>query len=707
MRQVLQSLGSGQIEVVTAPAPLVRAQHVLIETRRTLISAGTERMLLKFGRGNLLQKAQQQPEKVRQTLQKIGTDGLASTLEAVRAKLDQPVPLGYCNAGVVHAVGAGVTHVRPGDRVVSNGPHAELVVVGHNLVSRIPDGVSDEAASFTPLAAIALQGCRLAAPALGETFCVIGLGLVGLLAVQLLKAHGCRVIGVDFSPERLAMARLWGAECVNLGQGENPVDAAMAATGGVGVDGVLIAAATDSDEPLSQAARMCRKRGRIVLVGVIGPKLSRAEFYEKELSFQVSCSYGPGRYDPDYEDRGHDYPIGFVRWTEQRNFDAVLGAMAAGQLDVSQLVSGTFPVDQAGEAYERLADDSGGDLGLIITYPENAPDKFKASIPLAPATTAGPSAGVVAMVGAGGFGGRVTAPGLKAAGADLRAIVSRGGVSAVIEGRKAGFQTASSDFDAVLADDQIDTVVITTRHDSHAAMTTRALAAGKNIFVEKPLALTEAELDTIETTLAGLSTAPRLMVGFNRRFSPFSVRMKELLDTVREPKCLVAIINAGAIPAGHWVQDPVQGGGRIVGEACHFIDLMRYFVGAPIVSARMTPIGKPTANGVASDKATITLTFDDGSIGSVHYFANGPQSLVKERFEAFAGGNHVRLDNFTRLEVKGWPRSRGMSGRQDKGHAAALKAFMDSVRSGGAAPIPLDELLEVSRWSIRAAQQMD
>ena len=349
MKQILQSLRTGQVEVVEAPDLGARPDHVCIQTRRTLISAGTERMLLEFGRGNLIQKALQQPDKVKQTLEKARTDGIASTLEAVQSKLDQPIPLGYCNVGVVQSVGNGVSHVKIGDRVVSNGPHASQVVIGKNLVAPVPDQVSDDSAAFVPLAAIGLQGCRLAGPTLGETVCVIGLGLIGLLTVQLLRAHGCQVIGVDFSADRLKLAEDWGAIPVNLSKGQDPVDTALAITNGRGVDAVLITAATDSDAPMTQAARMSRKRGRIVLVGVTGLQLSRDDFYEKELSFQVSCSYGPGRYDPIYESAGFDYPIGFVRWTEQRNFEAVLAEMAAGRLDTSPLISETIRDRRGGE----------------------------------------------------------------------------------------------------------------------------------------------------------------------------------------------------------------------------------------------------------------------------------------------------------------------------------------------------------------------
>lgn len=703
MKQVLQSLRTGEIELVDAPAPSVRPRHVLIESRRTLISAGTERMLLNFGRGNLVQKALQQPDKVQQTLQKVRTDGFSATIEAVRSKLDQPIPLGYCNAGVISAVGHDVTHVKAGDRVVSNAPHAELAVVGRNLVAKIPDNVSDEEAAFTPLAAIALQGCRLAQPMLGETFVVQGLGLIGLMAVQLLRAHGCQVIGVDFSKERLKKAEQWGAMTVDLSSGADPVAAGLAATRGVGVDGVIIAAATKGDEVVAQAAQMSRKRGRIVLVGVVGLNLSRADFYEKELSFQVSCSYGPGRYDPAYEVDGADYPVGFVRWTEQRNFEAVLAEMAQGRLDVRDLVSETIDIENVKEAYDRLVA-KGGDLGLVLSYPERNQSKFDRRTLLSAVASTEPRAGVVAMIGAGGFGGRVTAPGLKAAGARLKTVVSRGGVSGAVEGRKAGFEEASTDFASVLSDEEIDTVVITTRHDTHAPMTLEALKAGKNVFVEKPLAVHGDEVDAVEALLQNLSAnRPRLMVGFNRRFSPFAQKMKALLDTISEPKCLIATINAGAIPASHWSQHPDEGGGRIIGEACHFIDLMRLMVGSPIMDLSTTYVGKPTADGLASDKATLTLSFEDGSIATIHYFANGPQNLSKERYEAFAAGRWLMLDNFKKLSGLGWKKFNSMSGKQDKGQAAALAAFLDAIRSGAPSPIREDEILEVSRWAIRAA----
>ena len=705
LRQVLQSLKTGAIELVEAPAPMIRDRHLLIETRRTLISSGTERMLLQFGRANLVHKALQQPARVKEVLDKVGADGLAATIEAVRAKLDQPIPLGYCNAGVIRELGRDTPGFTVGDRVVSNGPHAELVVVGRNLAAKIPDGVDDDAASFAPLAAVSLQGCRLAAPSLGETFCVIGLGLVGLMAVQLLRAHGCRVIGADFSAERLDLARSWGSETIDLGS-QDAVERAMSLTAGLGVDGVLIAASTDSSDPISQAAQMSRQRGRLVLLGVTGLSLNRAEFYEKELSFQVSCSYGSGRYDPGYEETGQDYPFGLVRWTEQRNFQAVLAEMASGRLDVKPLISTTVTIGDAPSAYDRLVASDWSGLGITLAYPERGSRKLDKHVILNPSKARRTEKPVVALIGAGGFAGRVTAPGLKAAGASLKTIVSRGGLSSVVEGRKTGFQTASTDIAAVMADTEIDTIAIATRHDSHALLVLQAIDAGKNVFVEKPLALTEAELDELESRLsraAEAGRAARLMVGFNRRFSPYALKARMLLEAISEPKCLLAIVNAGAIPSDHWTQDPERGGGRIVGEACHFIDLLRFLVGASIVSANVASVGGQTADSVNSDKTTITLTFQDGSIGTVHYFANGPRSLPKERVEIFGGGKWLRLDNFRRLQGVGWSSNVRMSGRQDKGHKAALAAFVRSIRDGSPPPIPIAEIFEVSRWSVRAA----
>ncbi len=708
MKQLLQHLGNGKTTVADVPRPAVAPGTLLIRTSASLISAGTERMLVDFGRASLIDKVRQQPDKVAQVLDKMRTDGVAATLDAVRSKLDQPIALGYCNVGRVAEVGAGVNGFAVGDRVASNGKHAEIVVVPRNLCARVPDTVDDESAAFTVLGAIALQGVRLAQPTLGESVAVIGLGLVGLLTVQILRANGCRVLGIDLDADRLDLARGFGAETVDLGRGADPLAAAAAFSRGLGFDAVLITASTSSSEPVAQAAKMCRKRGRIVLVGVTGLELSRADFYEKELSFQVSCSYGPGRYDAEYEEGGHDYPVGFVRWTEQRNFEAVLDLMAAGRIDVAPLVTHRYALERAGEAYDLLASGAPS-LGIVLQYPPQPADVESAPEPrtVALRPVAAPSGKAsVAFLGAGNYAGRVLIPAFRDAGAELRTVVSAGGASAVHFGKKFGFANASSDAEAALADPEVDTAVIATRHDAHARLVLAALRAGKHVFCEKPLCLTLDELAGIEAEAA--RHADRLlMVGFNRRFAPQVVRMRELLGTLGEPKSFIVTVNAGAIPPSHWTQDPAVGGGRIVGEACHFVDLLRHLAGAPIVRSHAVALGRHPALAVRDDKAAITLEFGDGSVGTIHYLANGDKGFPKERVEVFCGGRVLQLDNFRRLTGWGWKGFRSMAlWRQDKGQAACAKAFVDAVRGGGVSPILFDEIVEVSRASIELQQML-
>jgi len=702
VKQLLQNLRSGAVEVSEVPAPGAAPGHVLIQTTHSLVSVGTERMLVEFGRAHLIGKARRQPDKVRQTLSKIKTDGLAATWDAVEGKLDQPLAPGYCNVGTVIALGEGVTGLAVGDRVASNGKHAEIVSVPRNLCAAVPDDVDDASAAFTVVGAIALQGIRLAQPTLGESVVVIGLGLIGLMTVQLLKAQGCRVLGVDFDPAKLALARQFGADVVNLSDKEDPVQMAKAFARGRGVDAVLITATTTSSEPVRQAAEMCRQRGRIVLVGVTGLELSRADFYEKELTFQVSCSYGPGRYDRNYEEKGHDYPAGFVRWTEQRNFEAVLDMLAAGGLDVAPLVSHRFEIDEATGAYAALVEDASA-LGILITYPQRAAALETRVRVATPAVRQVQPKAIAGFIGAGNYGGRVLAKAFKQAGCGLDTIVSSTGVAAAHYGRKFGFVHAASDADAVMTSKTINTVVIATRHDSHARYVVAGLEAGKNVFVEKPLCLTRQELADIEA-VASRPGAPLLMVGFNRRFAPMVVRLKRALDRTPDAKSFVMTVNAGVVAGDHWVHDPAEGGGRIVGEACHFIDLLRHLAGAPIESRKVTAL-RSSAGAALPDTAVISLGFGDGSIGVINYMANGHRSFAKERLEVFCGGRIAVLDNFRKLSGHGWP---GLGTRralrQDKGQADCAAAFVQCIESGGPAPIALDEILGVSRVAIEAAE---
>ncbi len=712
MKQILQSLKTGVTETAEVPCPAVQRGQILIRSSVTLVSAGTERMLVEFGKAGWIDKARQQPDKVRMVLDKIKTDGLMPTVEAVFNKLDQPLPLGYCNVGAVLDIGSGVTGFAIGERVVSNGKHAEAVCVPVNLCAKVPESVADEDAAFTVLGAIALQGIRLVNPTLGETVVVTGLGLIGLMTVQLLRAHGCRVLGLDFDPLKLALARQFGAETVDLGVGQDPLAAALVLSRGRGVDAVLITASTKSNEPVHQAAQMCRKRGRIVLVGVTGLELSRADFFEKELSFQVSCSYGPGRYDPNYEEKGQDYPVGFVRWTEQRNLEAVLDMMADGRIDVKPLISHRFEIDEAVQAYE-IVGGSAPSLGILLSYPSvsEKPDAIlrNQTVNLGPAR---PSVGkaTLGFIGSGNYATAVLIPAFKAAGVRLKTVASAGGVSAAHAGRKFGFEKTTTATEEVFADPEINAVVVATRHDSHALQVCHALEAGKPVFVEKPLALTLDELSQVEVAYASALTAgqmPLVMVGFNRRFAPQAVKVKSLLTALDAPKALVMMVNAGAIPSTHWTQDRAVGGGRIVGEACHFIDLLRYLAGSPIVDAQVVSLGNAKGLTGLGDTVTLTLRFADGSMGTVHYLANGHKSFPKERLEVFCSGRILQLDNFRKLKGFGWPGFAKMNlWRQDKGQKDCAAAFVRAVEFGGVAPIAFDELVEVSRVTIQIAEAL-
>ena len=708
MKQVLQNLKNGLTEVADVPCPQAGRGQLLIRTTRTLVSVGTERMLVDFGKASLLDKARQQPDKVRMALDKLRTDGLVPTIEAVRNKLDQPMPMGYCNVGVVVEVGEGVRGFVAGDRVASNGRHAEMVAVPVNLCAKVPDGVGDEAAAFTVLGAISLQGLRLAQPTLGEAVVVTGLGLIGLMTVQLLRAQGCRVLGLDFDADKLALARRFGAEAVDLKSGADPVAAAMDFSRGRGVDAVIITASTKSSEPVHQAALMSRKRGRIVLVGVVGLELFRADFYEKELTFQVSCSYGPGRYDPGYEARGHDYPVGFVRWTEQRNFEAVLDMLAEHYLDVAPLISHRFDIEHAPQAYD-IVGGSEPSLGIVLTFaePGSVAVQGRSSTALArvvplPAAMQPHGGDIrVSVVGAGSYAGAVLIPAFKAAGARLVRIASAGGVSSVHLGRKFGFAEATTDTNALLDDPNTDAVVISTRHDTHADYVVRALAAGKHVFVEKPIALKLEELARIESAAAA-APARCLMVGFNRRFAPQVLKIKQLLAGTPGPKTFLMTVNAGAIPAQHWTQDAAVGGGRLVGEGCHFVDVLRFLADVPIASFQVARM-----SGGTPDTASVTLYFADGSLGTLLYVANGSKAFPKERLEVFATGRVLQLDNFRRLTGYGWPGFAKMNlWRQDKGQSGCAAAFLHAVKSGAPSPIALAELLEVGRISIEIEEAL-
>jgi predicted dehydrogenase len=699
MIHVLQSLADGSTQLVDVPVPAASGASLVVESHSSVVSAGTERMLVDFGRAGWLEKARRQPDKVRQVVDKIRTDGIGPTLGAVRAKLEAPMPIGYCQAGVVVDTGPRVERFAPGDRVVTNGPHAEYVRVAHTLAAHIPHGVSFESAAFTPLAAIGLQGLRLAAPTLGETVVVYGLGLIGLLTVQLARANGCTVIGIDRDTTRLGLAERFGARAVAASEEVDVARAVMDLTGGDGADIVLMTLATDDHAPVQAAAAMSRKRGRIVLIGVTGLQLRRDDFYRKELSFQVSCSYGPGRYDPLHEEQGIDYPRGFVRWTEARNFEAVLGLMSDGRLDPTALITHRFDIADAARAYDVVSG-SEPSLGIVLQYPRRADANgvVQRSVVLRPDEPA-PGKGNLGWIGPGNYASRVLIPAFARAGASLHTLASSGGVSAVVVGKREGFHRATTDPDTLLGNELIDTIVVTTRHDSHASWARRALEAGKHVFVEKPLALTLEDVDRIEATL-GRSTGV-LCVGFNRRYAPMAIQARKAVQHRTAPLVVDVLVNAGAIPRDHWTQR-VEGGGRIIGEGVHFIDLARFLVDAPIASIQVTAAG---AARRLDDVAALQVAFADGSMASIRYLSNGHRAFPKERIELFVDGWVVRIDNWRTMRAWGMA---GLTTRlphsQDKGHAALAEAFLRAVRGEGPPPIPAEEMLEVSRWAIRAGE---
>ncbi len=723
MKQVVQNLRTGVLELMDVPCPGTSRGHLLIESRKSVISAGTERFLVEFGKASLIQKARQNPERVKQVLDKIRADGLLPTLEAVFNKLDEPLPMGYCNAGRVIEVGPGVEGYQVGDRVASNGPHAQLVHVPVHLTAKIADVVTDEEAAFAVLGSIGLQGIRLVKPQLGETVAVFGLGLVGLLSVQMLSAAGCHVIGIDVNPQRLQLAASFGAgKTVNPAAGGDPVSTAMAATGGHGVDAVLITASAKNDTIVSQSAQMARKRGRIVLVGVVDMQLNRAEFYEKELSFQVSCSYGPGRYDPQYEEQGIDYPYPFVRWTEQRNIQAVLDLMAERKLHLQPLITHRFPLTDAVGAYETLSRDRSA-LGVVLQY---EPLEEEASVghsepsmrkPLSSvrrrtvATSGGMSSDyptlpeqgqvTVGVIGAGAFTKGVLLPALKKTPARLRAIASAGGLSAAHAAHKFGFERSTTDYQTILEDSQIDTVLITTRHHMHARLVVEALEAGKHVFVEKPLAIDREGLESVARAYRDRAEQQHLMVGFNRRFAPHIKTMRRLLAGRNVPFCATMLVNAGAIAPDHWIQNRQIGGGRIVGEGCHWIDLMCHLAGGTVAHAHAVHLGDVPGVLTRGDHCVLSLRLSDGSVASIQYFANGSRLFPKERLTLFAGGAGLELDNFRRLNGYGWPGFRRQRlFRQDKGHQQQLTEFVDRIASGGPPLIPFEQLQSVTQTSL-------
>ena len=695
MKQIIQNLKSGETILEEIPIPKVKKGHILIKTHNSLVSLGTERMLVNFGKANYIQKIRQQPEKVKQVFDKIKADGLRPTIDAVFRKLDQPMPLGYCNSGEIIAIGDNVTKFKVGDRVASNGHHAEFVNIPQNLVAKIPEEVSYEQAAFTVIGSIGLQGIRLLEPRFGETVVVLGLGLIGLISIQILKANGCRVIGFDFDDNKLDLARSFGIEAYNSSD-LDPVKIIDNKTNGVGADGVLICASTKSNLVVSQAADMSRKRGKVVLVGVVGLDLNRSEFYEKELTFQVSCSYGPGRYDTIYEDKGLDYPIGFVRWTEQRNFEAVLNAIQKNSIIVDSLITEKVNLSDFKNIYDNISNKSS--IATIINYPNESITKKNITLDT---KVFDKSDAVVGIIGAGNFTSSTVLPILYKLKYKLKYISSSNGLSGTLLAKKYKISNSTTDSDEVFNDPDVDAVVITTRHNQHANQIVKALNSGKHVFVEKPLAITNDEIKKIEKAYRNCKTS--VTVGFNRRFSPLIVKAKNCIGNSNHPINIVATMNAGYIPQNHWVQDIEIGGGRIIGEACHYIDLISFLTGSKVVSVVMNSQGtNPKSN---TDNASILLKYKNGSQGIINYFSDGNKSYPKENITIYSQNKNIIVDNFRKIYFYGY-REKNKKITQDKVHHEQFKKWNSMLINGQKPIIPFDSIINTSKAALACIKSL-
>ena len=708
MKQVLQSARTGAIEVAEVPAPRVLPGCVLVRIAASLVSAGTERASSDFAAKSLLEKARSRPDLVREVMNKVRRDGVLSAMSAVRSRLDQPAALGYSSAGTVFEVGEAISDLRVGDRVACAGAgfavHAEFACVPRLLVARIPSAeVEFESAAFTTIGAVAIHGVRTAEAKLGDVFAVIGLGLLGQLAVQILNAAGCRVIGIDPEQERVELAAKSGALAVTASEAEFR-DLCLRHSSGNGADSVLIAAETASSGPVNLASEVARDRGVVVAVGTVGMELQRKLYYEKELDFRVSRSYGPGRYDAAYEQKGRDYPIGYVRWSETRNMEAFLQLLADGKVDVRPLITHSFAIENAAAAYELITGKTPEThLGVVIQYGREVEPSQRLELISRPTGSFTHSQVRVGVLGAGNFAQGVLIPTIKAAGAEMVGLCASSGARAKSSAEKFGFGFCTTDEEEIYSDASINTVAVATRNHLHAAQVIRVLESGKHVFCEKPLCLNEEELERIERVYGRFGGELRLMVGFNRRFAVMARRMKDFLAQAGGPLAMHYRVNAGALPKDHWIEDPEQGGGRILGEACHFVDFLSFLCGAAPTSVYARSVNSPSGQDVIA-----SLEFADGSQGTISYLCSGDRAFSKERVEVFGGRSVAVLEDFRRLELV--RRGRKISSRawlkQAKGHAAEWKAFCESIQTGRPAPISVEEIAASTRATIRIVDSL-
>jgi predicted dehydrogenase/threonine dehydrogenase-like Zn-dependent dehydrogenase len=706
VKQILQNLKTGAVTVTDVPAPVARPGFVMVRTAASLISAGTERMTVEAGQKSLLGRAVEQPALVKQVIQKARTEGVLNTIDAVRSKLGSLVALGYSAAGTVIEVGDGVTEFHQGDRVACAGvgyaSHAEVLAVPRNLCVRLPEQVSFEAASFSTLGAIALQGVRLTEPTLGESIVVIGLGLIGQLAVQLLKANGCRVFGIDLDAGKIELAQRSGADA-GCAPDHDANRRVAEWSRGRGADAVLIAAATpSSNQPVELAGEISRPKGRVVVVGAVGLNIPRKPYYDRELTVRISMSYGPGRYDPEYEERGHDYPFGYVRWTEGRNIEAFLDLLAEGRVNVEPLITHRFKLAESELAYQLITSNEPY-LGVVLQYDTGR--ELESRIPLAAKTSAPVASVRLGLIGAGGYAKAMLLPNFKSAGAEFQSIATASGVTARSVGEQHGFRYCVSRAEEVIDDEETNLIVIATRHDTHASLARKGLERGRHVFVEKPLALNEEELSGV--VAAAAQSRGQLMVGFNRRFSPSAIAAKELFANRTAPLSINYRVNAGRVPPGHWAHDPKEGGGRIIGEVCHFIDLMHFITGSLTTRVYAEAISSSSQDVVNDDSVFITLRFADGSNGSIAYLAEGDRAMAKERIEIFGNGKSFVIDDFRGTTAfQNGRETKTKLRAQDKGQKDEVRAVCDVVREGKPAPIALDDLATTTRATFRILESL-
>ena len=710
VKQVL--IKQGQVVVENIPAPQVEPGAILVRVKFSSISAGTEMSGLKSASQSLWKRALKNPKAVKSTMEMAATRGLRHTRNVIQGKLAEGNPTGYSASGVVLEVGDGVEDIQPGDRVACAGAqsahHAEIIRVPRNLTAPLPKDLSLSIASTVTLGAIALQGVRRAQPTLGETFAVIGLGILGQITTQLLRANGCRVIGTDLDLSRTELAKSLGMEfSLPLGESNNH-EHILRLTGGDGVDGVIITAASPSDEVISNAFRWCRKKGRVVLVGDVGLNLKREDFYSKELDFFISTSYGPGRYDPQYEEKGLDYPIGYVRWTENRNMAEYLRMIAEGKIDIEPLIHSSFEVSQAATAYETLKQDKEKPMIVLLSYPESKEDEKPSRVIPNPSAQASESGKIhIALAGAGSFTKGMHIPNLQALNGryQIHAVASRTGSNASNTAKRVGAQYCTTDYQEILNDPKVDAVLIGTRHNQHASMAVQALRAGKHVLVEKPLALTRDELETVQNFFEKNRQTPVLLTGFNRRFSPFAQRAKELVESRTNPMIINYRMNAGYIPLSHWVHSE-EGGGRNLGEACHIYDLFTFFTNSKVVSVQARSLAPKTQHYSSRDNFVATLGFEDGSVATLTYTALGSTEFPKEQMEIYWDGKVLMLDDYKQLQVHG-SNAKGMtSKRADKGHKREMEVFADTLNQGGEWPIPLWQQVQATEIALQVEEQL-